>query len=71
MDGKKMPDDLFCILGRIQATQEAILKSLDENKEAHEHMESRISKLEARMNYAAGAVLVGSVVFTLATKVLI
>lgn len=59
-----MTDDLQRILGRIEATQELILSELKEQKK-------RISWLETKVNYAAGAVASVAMVFGLFTNLVL
>lgn len=49
---------LYLMLGEIKATQSLILKKLDEHSLERKEISERVSKLETRINRAAGGLAV-------------
>lgn len=49
---------LYLMLGELKATQELILKKLDEQNIERKELSDRVSRLETRINRAAGAITV-------------
>lgn len=52
-----MDNEVYTRLGEIKATQEHILKLLEERNQRQEEMSKRLNTVESKINYAAGAVL--------------
>lgn len=53
----EMDTELYTRLGEIKATQEHMLRLLEERNIKQDEISRRVSAVESKINYAAGAVL--------------